>query len=268
MNTHFLSKVYVMRKIVCALFALLVLVAPRAASADEYRVLGSLYPPFLYNKGLHVDGVSVDMLDEIMKMTGTDFHRDNIKLVEWEVALGAAMTLKKCIIMNVPRGPDVEDKFKWVGPIYFPKYVLVGQKENKTTITSTGDLSRHTVSVIRGSGPHASLVSAGVPDESIKANTSYVQPLLHLKGGRVDFLAHTEAGTAYYLQKMRINKSRFEVEHVYKKVPLYFAFSKDTPNETIKMFNDALASYKIAMHNGDSAFEKRMRKHLPRGMLQ
>lgn len=250
---------------VLTLFVLSVVCAS-PASADEYIVLAGSYPPFCYNKGLHVDGVSVDTLETIMDMTKTPFNRRNIKLMALDKAYSQAERLPKRIVLNVPRTPEVEEKFKWVGPIYFPKYVLVGKKGNKVTISVADDILKYKIGAIRGSDAIEALQEDS-RSSKIKSSSSYVQPLLQLKKGEVDMVAHTDAGTAYFMHKMRMNRKKYEVEFVYRKVPLYFAFSKDTDDATIKLYNDALASYKIAMAHGDSAFAKDMRKHLPRGVI-
>lgn len=246
----------------------LILILATSAVADEYTVMAGVYPPFCFNKGLQVGGVSVDAIEMIMKMTDTPFNRKNIKLMPLKKAYADAQTMSKRVILNVPRTPEVEDKFKWVGPIYFPRYVVIGKKGNEFTIATTEDVADYRVGIVRGSAAGKTLMKEGVSPKKLKASTTYVQPLLQLKNKQLDLIAHSDMETTYLMQKMRMNKDKYKVVYAYKKVPLYFAFSKDTDDARIKLFNNALASYKVSMSHGDSAFAKNVRKYLPKGVIQ
>ncbi|QJB57171.1 ABC transporter substrate-binding protein [Pseudodesulfovibrio sp. zrk46] len=257
-----------MCKIVSSLLVVLVLLVSSVASADEYVVMSGVYPPFTFNKGLRVGGVSVDTIESIMKMTSTPFHRKNIKLMPLKKAYADAETLPKRVILNVPRTPEVEEKFKWVGPVYFPKYVLIGKKGNEYTIATTEDVEKYQVGSIRGSDPLDTLIEEGVDPKKVKMHTSYVQPLLELKGKKTDLIAYSNLETAYLMRQMRIDPRKYKVAFVYKKVPLYFAFSKDTDDAKIKLYNDALASIKVPMAHGDTVFQKNLRKYVPYGEIK
>jgi len=246
----------------------MVFILATVAIADEFVVMAGVYPPFCFNKGLYVGGVSVDAIETIMKMTNTSFDRKNIKLMPLKKAYADAEKLSRRVILNVPRTPKVENKFKWVGPIYFPRYVLIGKKGNEVTIATTDEIGSYKVGTIRGSAASKSLINEGVSPKKLKSSTTYVQPLLQLKNKQIDLIAHSDMETTYLMQKMRMNKDKYKVVYTYKKVPLYFAFSKDTDDARIKLFNDALASYKISMSNGDSAFARNVRKYLPKGAIQ
>lgn len=238
------------------------------AQADEYVVMAGVYPPFCFNKGLSVGGVSVDTIESIMKMTNTPFNRKSIKLMPLKKAYSDAETKSKRVILNVPRTPELEDKYKWVGPIYFPKYVLIGKKGKEYVIATTEDAEKYKVGSVRGSAPYASLLNDGVDPKKVKAHTTYVQPLLELKGKKVDLIANSNLETAYLMRKMRMDPSKYKVAYVYKKVPLYFAFSKDTDDAKIKLYNNALASIKTPMANGDTVFKKNLRKYVPTGEIK
>ena len=239
-----------------------------SASAGQYIVMTGNYPPFSYNKGLHVGGVSVDGFEAIMKMTDTPFNRKNVKLVEWKKAYKYAATNPKCVLLNVPRTQEVENSFKWVGPLCFAKFALIGEKGKEFLIADVKDAEKYSIGGIRGSDAGKELIAQGVDPKKVKQNTTYVQPLLQLKKGELDLMVHSDMATTYLMQRMRMDPMDYRIVHTCKRIPIYFAFSKDTDDALIKKYNDALASFTVSTFNGDSAFKKTLRKHLPKGPVR
>lgn len=238
------------------------------ATAAEYAVMTGPTAPFSITKGLHVNGISVDTIEMIMKMTETPFDRKKIKLMPWKKAYGRTKALPKQIMLNVPRTQNLEFQFKWVGPVYFPKYVLIGKKDKEFNIFSIADASNYKIGTIRDDDTDKELLKQGINPAALIQSTSYVQPLLQLKKGEIDLMAHSDMATTFLMKKMGMNPKDYKVVYVYKKIALYMAFSKSTDEASIKMMNNALAAYKKPMANGDTAFDRNVRKYLPYGVIE
>lgn len=249
-----------------ALILALALATPAAASG--YTVMTGPTAPFSITKGLHVNGISVDTIEVMMDMTDTPFSRKDVKLMPWKKAYGRTKALPNHIMLNVPRTPEVENDFKWVGPVYFPKYVLIGKKDREFDISSVADASKYKIGTVRGSEMTKELLKQGIDPSALKEASAQVQPLLQLKSGQVDLLASTDMAATHLMQKMGVNIKDYKVVYAYKKIALYFAFSKKTDNATIKLMNNALASYKTPMSEWSSVFDKNVRKYLPKGVVE
>lgn len=254
-------------KIKLFLFTGLLLLIPATAWATEFKVLAGPLPPFSVNKGMRTNGIGVDTFAVIAKMTGMPFDRTKVRFLDWSRAYAETMAFPNRVLLNVPRTPAVEDKFKWVGPIDFIQYVLVSKDKKDIQATSLSDFAEYKVGVVRGSGPCAILQKENFASTSLMQSSSYIQPLMQLRGNQVDLIAVSDMGVTWNMRKMRIDQEDYKVVHAFKRIPLYFAFNKKTDDATIQLLNNALESYKRPNPAGISAYEKRVVRYLPYGVV-
>ena len=247
--------------LIAALLLLLTLTTP--VVADDFVALTGPYPPFSINKGIRVKGISVDTLVEMMKLTGTPFNAKNVKLMPWSRALQEAAFMPRRIILNVPRTSDVQDDFKWVGPIDTIRFALIGHKSDQLDIGSLRDAGKHKLASIRNSGPEKVALSEGVSENDLNRHLTHVRALRELSNREVDMFIHSDAATAYFMPGLGMNPEEFAVVHVFEETPLYFAFSKDVDDALIERLQAALDQLK---QSGD--YDKIVAKHLPRGRLR
>ncbi|WP_419784838.1 substrate-binding periplasmic protein [Pseudodesulfovibrio sp.] len=226
------------------------------------------YPPYTLAQGLHVTGVSVDTMAAIMQMTDTPFNKKSIRLVQWKKAVATTMAMPNCAMLNVPRTPDVEQKFQWVGPLDFPEFGLIGKAGRDFGIHSIADASQYTIGAVRGQDAAKELLAQGLKPSALKTDTLYVQPLRGLQSGTLDLVAFPLENVTYLMRKMGLEKSDYQVAFVYKKIPLYIALSKGVDPMFVKKLNDALAMYKSPMADGYSVFDKTMARYLPYGTVE
>jgi len=248
------------------LFCLLLFAVP-ALSADLIVMTGP-YPPYSLAKGLHVTGVSVEAVASIMEMTGTPFDRKNIRLMQWKKAEAATLVQPNCIMLNVPRTPDVEGKFQWVGPLDFPEMALIGKAGRDFGIHSAADASRYTVGAVRGQDACKELLAQGLKPGALRMDSLYIQTLRGLQDGKVDLVAFPLENVTYLMRTLGMDQEDYQVAYVYKKVPLYMALSKGVDPALIRRLNEALAMYKTPMSDGNSVFDKSMARYLPYGTVK
>lgn len=256
---------HMLKKIVFVLILLSVFAVD--ASAKKMVMLTGPYAPFSVNKGLRVDGIAIDTFEVIMKMTGMPFEKKKVKYIEWDTAVKVGKAMPNCVLLGIPRTPEVEEKFKWVGPIDFPHYVLIGKAGKQYELGSVAEASQYSIGTVRGSDASDYFVEKGLPKSSFVESTSYVQPLLQLKKGEVDLVAFNDMEVAFLMRRMSIDVREFDLAWKSKGIPLYFAFGKATDDATIKLLNNALATYKKPSSQWDSAYDKNTRKYLPRGVV-
>lgn len=237
-------------------------------AGNKFVVMTGPYVPFSVNKGLRTNGIGVDTMEVIMKMTDIPFDRKNVKFVKWDRAYKEAAVVPGRVLINVNRTPELESKFKWVGPVDFPELVLITKKDADITINSIEDVAKYKVGAIRGSDAANVLLERGLPASKLDQCSTYVQPLMGLKKGTLDMVAFSDMGATFLMKMMRMDKDDYKVVYSYKKVPLYFAFCKKTDDATIKLLNDALETYKKPSATWISAFDKNVVKYLPYGVVE
>lgn len=255
-----------MRLSICLAVLLCCLGALPANARTLY--LAGPYAPFCVNKGLHTNGIAIDTFTTVMKMVDETFDTSQVKFVEWDMAYKVAEAKPDCVLLGIPRTPEVENDFQWVGPIDFPREVLIGKAGKNYNIETIADASKYKVAAVRGSSTVTYLLDHGLDRKAFKISTTYVQPLLQLKTGQVDLIGFRDMEAAYLMRRMHLHVKDYQLVYRSKGIPLYFAFSKDTPPEKVKLYNNALASYKQVAPGGDSAYKKMVRKYLPKGVVK
>ena len=244
------------------------ILVPVSASAGEMVVMAGPNPPYVMTKGLGVTGASVDAFEAIMKMNGIPFDRKAVKLMQWKRAYSTTLAMPHCIMLNVPRTPDLEQKFQWVGPLDFPRLVLVGKADRDFDVKSAADASKYAIGAVRDNQPSKELLAQGVNPASLKLSSTFVQPLRALQDGQVDLVAFSDENLTFLMRKLGMEKDEYKVVFAYKKLPLYFALSKGTDPALIRQLNEALATYKSPMADGNSVYDKAMARYLPYGPVK
>lgn len=248
------------------IFLLLMILFAQPVYSGNFVALTAPMPPYSINKGLRVKGVAVDTLVMIMALSGSPIDAKDVKLMLWRHALQIGAAGPQKIVLNLPRTPDIDDKFKWVGPLTVSKYVVIGHKGGKK-LNNLKELEKHKVGTLRGSMPEKALLKSGVPKSVLSSSISHIIPLKKLDTKMVDYFAHGNASTTYLMGKLGIPWNKYEVMHTFEEVPLYYAFSKDTSDEFIKKLNDNLKKLKEPGADGKSRFDKIVAKYLPPGMM-
>ena len=184
----------------------------------------------------------------------------------WSHALQIGAAGPHKIVLNLPRTPDVEGLFKWVGPLAVTKYVVIGRKKGKK-FNALSDLNKHKVGTLRDSLSEKALLESGINKKALTSSVSHIIPLKKLDTKMIDFFAHGDASAAYLMKAMGLKTAKYKILHTYSEVPLYFAFSKDTSDKLIKKLNDNLAKMKKPGKNGLSRVDRIVSKYLPKGVL-
>lgn len=238
-----------------------------AGAAPKYVAMTSPLPPYSINKGLHVKGISVDILALIMTLSGVPMQPDEVKLMLWTHALKLTTAGPHRIMLNVPKTASLSPIFKWVGPIDSNKFVVIGRKGGKT-INSLADLKGHKVATIKNSRPEKALFDSGIRKPAVSSAVTHIIPLKKLDRKMIDFFAYGDVSTTYLMKSMGLKMNKFKVLHTYGEVPLYYAFSKDTPDTFIKTLNENLQKLKKPGKDGRSRYDKIVAKYLPQGVIK
>ncbi|QJB58090.1 transporter substrate-binding domain-containing protein [Pseudodesulfovibrio sp. zrk46] len=243
-------------------FLIISLLFTLPCQAGKYVALTAPMPPFSINKGLRVKGIAVDILSVLMAQSGAPIDTKDVKLMLWRHALQIGAAGPQKIVLNLERTPDNEHNFKWVGPIATREYVVVARK-GSPHLNSLNDLGKNKVGTLRDSLPEKELLAQGIPRTAMSSSFSHIVPLKKLKSKMVSYFAHGTASTAYLMKSAGLKWKDYEVVLTFNEVPIYFGFSKDTPDAFINKMNTNLAKLKRPGAGGRSGYEKIVAKYLP-----
>jgi polar amino acid transport system substrate-binding protein len=249
-----------------AVMALAMLAVP--GRAQDTAVMAAPLPPYCINKGLHVSGIGVDTMTEIMAAAKVPFDPKQVKLMPFAVGLKKVLNLQGQALLNVPQDNIDGTELKLVGPVDVERYALIGRKGRGLKISTWKDAARYQIATIRGSDAEQALIAWGADPMALMRSSAHILPLYQLASKEADLIALPDMAMAYYLETMGTRGQAYEIVHVYKHVPLFFAFSRDTDDGLVKRLNDALKTLQRPGPNGKSRFDAIVEKYLPDGRLQ
>lgn len=113
------------------------------ASAGSLQLTTENYPPFNYQTDSgELDGVSVRLLDEMLRETGIEAEA---RLLPWSRALAEAQTTPGTCTFSTTRTPEREDHFTWVGPLVENRWHAFVLEDSSIEASSLDDLADYRV---------------------------------------------------------------------------------------------------------------------------
>lgn len=233
----------------CMIIFALILTSPlfsetnRKSCPEDLIYVTENYPP-----GNYVDqygmlkGANVEILKEVWKKLGC--LEQEIKVYPWARAYQKVLTQDNHVLFGMSRTKEREPHFKWFGPISSSHHVLIGLKSDKPPITlsNTAEASFYRIGVIRDDVGQKILLNHGVSTESILEHIDLRSTVQGLLNGNVDMVS---IGYNAYADLQRNSSEReFYIIHGISSSEIYFAVSKNVPDEVIVQFQTALDSIK------------------------
>ncbi|KXI28114.1 substrate-binding periplasmic protein [Paraglaciecola hydrolytica] len=214
--------------------------AEEAISAADLTYYTENYPPSNYLENGKLVGISVETLKLIWKTL--DVAEQKIHVVPWARGYSDTLKNKNTVLFTTSRTLDRESLFKWVGPIYTAKHVLVARADFKHNIVKIEDAYRFPVAAIRNDISELALVAAGFPKRNIAPLTNLQQALLLLANGRLDLIIISRSGLKQLLLENNLQAEQFQIVIEVNQESNYFAFNKQTPDFVVKEFQQAFDS--------------------------
>jgi polar amino acid transport system substrate-binding protein len=207
------------------------------ASADlaGLQVMTEEYPPYNYQEGGELLGLSVEIMEEIFNRTASGYSRSDIALLPW--ARGYNLTLQRSghALFSTTRTPDREDLFKWVGPFVPTVVGLIAKKSRNLNIETVQDLGGLADWGGQGRCRAAPLQARGVPDDRIEAVLSNDQNFRKLIAGRVDAISYETRVTRWALQTRDVALDEYETVYELDRGELYLALHHQTPDDLVDL---------------------------------
>jgi len=222
----------------------LFLTLPGLGQAANWQVMTEELPPFNYTEQDQVVGISSDLLVQMCKRAGVPVGRSDIQILPWARAYSNLQKDAQSVLFSMARTEEREKMFKWVGPIYQLEIGLIAAKKSAIRINSPEDLKKYRIGTVIDGAPEQLLVKQGMELAKLDRLPNPENNVKKLEAGRIDLFSFNVPTALYLMKKQGMKLNDYEIVYSLKKAELYFAFSKDVPDATIKALQSALDALK------------------------
>lgn len=218
--------------------------ASHAAGPDDITYMTEQYPPFNYEEGGQLKGISVDILDAMLKKMGASKSKSDFELLPWAQGYKRVQTDPNTSLFAMTLTDKRKPLFKWVGPVIATRTAVFTKKGSGVTIGSDADLQNYKYGVVREDIGQHMLEAKGVGKDKMDITSKNEANIKKLNAGRIDAWAYEESSAKYQLKQAGFDPADYEVAYILQEGTLNFAFHKDTPNELLAQYQAALDALK------------------------
>lgn len=212
------------------------------AEDDTLTYMTEEYRPFNYTENGNLTGVSVELLKLMWNKMG--YAEQPIAIYPWARGYHYLQQNTNSVLFATSRTKERERLFKWVGPIYRVKNILIASSSNNLHINSLEDAKKLEIGTIRDDVSEQLLITSGFDQNHLQRVNSIEQNLMKLKIGRIDLVAITDKGFKDYLVSENYDAHDFNTIYVIQEVGSYYAFNINVPDTLIAEFQEAFDSLK------------------------
>ncbi|MEN6342463.1 MAG: transporter substrate-binding domain-containing protein [Methanospirillum sp.] len=243
--------------------------AQEQASGDDITTSGLTYlteqlPPYNYQENGTAQGISVELLEAITERMGRKISREQVRFVPWAEGYRAALAGNRTVLFSTARTPEREDSFKWAGPIVTHREVLFARYDREATIRGPADLKGYRIGVIAGDIATQRLLDLGVNRSQLVTEENVTAIIAKLENGEVDLWCYPENTGRYFAEQATGDYYAFAIAYELDALTVYYAFSRDVPDSTVRSFQQALDSLKQERDAaGISPYERILGRYIP-----
>lgn len=236
-------------KIIYLILMLILFFAQNIVSQNinDIKIITEKYPPFNFVEQNKLQGISVDLIVEILKKMGSKKTRESISLQPWARGYSSLQTNKNTCLFSTTRTDEREKQFKWAGPIASTTISLIAKKGKNIKINNPENLKDYKIGVVMDDIGEALLIKNGLSKDALDRAgglDALKNSIMKLEHDRVDLIAYEENVAMWTIKKNKLNSGNYETVYVLKEGELYYAFSKETDDVVVAEFQKALDSVK------------------------
>jgi polar amino acid transport system substrate-binding protein len=209
-------------------------------TASDLTYYTENYPPSNYLQNGNILGVSIDTLKLIWQEM--KIPEQEILMVPWARGYRIALGKKNNMLFSMARTKGREDLFKWVGPIYTVKHVLLARADFQHDINKIEDAYDCLIAAIRNDISEVALIEAGYPEKNIALLTDLKQTVLLLENRRLDLIFIAQSSVEKIVEANNLSMDKFKIVMTFNQIGNYYAFNKQTPDRLINEFQQAFNS--------------------------
>jgi len=216
-------------------------------NATDIKMMTENYPPYNMEVDGKLQGLSVEILDAILKSMKSKKNIYDVELLSWSKAYSTAKNKKNHMVFSTTRTKNRENMFKWVGPIAKTTIGITALKNKEIVIKNINDLKKYKIGCIAKDIGEILLLENKIPKENLKSIdgiNSLATSFYKLERDRIDMFAYETKVAKYSADLNGYDPDEYEVVYTLKKSELYFAFNKLTSDDIIKKWQKALDDIK------------------------
>lgn len=222
------------------------------ASGATFKIMTEEYPPFNYSEDGNITGLSSEVTLEIAKRIG---HPTDVEMLPWARAYGLIQQKDGLILYSMTRTEAREDLFKWVGPVAANKWVLFAKKGSGVSVSSLDDAKKvGKIGTYKDDAAESFLKAEGFSNLDSVLNDEQNVP--KLMAGRINLWIVGELQGIHKAKKKNVSDQLEKIFDV-KDTQLYIAFSKNTPDSDIAVWQKALDEMKA-----DGTYDAILKKYM------
>ncbi len=203
--------------------------------STELTILTENLPPLNYLKDGKLVGLSVDIVKEIQKRTGS---YEKIKVFPWARAYSLALKKENVVLFSMTYTEERKGLFKWICPLAIKRDILVAKKDSGISISSLEDAKKvKRIGTIRDDSKERLLKGHGFTNlESVSDEQKNAKKLIL---GRIDLWVHKEPGLRDVCDLAGIDYNQLEEVFHLREIDLCIAFSKNTSDSIVLRWKNA-----------------------------
>jgi len=205
------------------------------------RIITEELPPFNYAAP---DGMATGQSTEVVNGILARMNQlAQIEILPWSEGYNRTLAGPRTALFSTGRTDEREQLFRWAGPIASVDYVLYTRNGSGLQIGSLEAAKKAgRTGVVKDDARHQFLLENRFAN--ITTCVSDDECLRDLIAGKTDLWLGTSATAARTAAGAGIDPSAFVPLYSVRTIPLYIAFSKDTPDSVINSWQDALDAMK------------------------
>ena len=238
-----------------ALVLLLFSLSAWSAHVPAITIFTEEWPPITFQRNGIADGMAVEVVREIQAR----IHDNSpIDVVPWARGYKELLTNPGVMLFTVGRSEAREKQMTLLGPIAVSQTVLLARKGEAAKLLALGaGIYQRPVGAYRGSIFADAASAAGFVEVDLAPTPQLTAQKMLM--GRYDMWVEGGFVVSSVLKDIHQPADSVEVVRVLESLELYLAFSRGTPAEEVKRWQDGFAAIKK-----DGTYKRTYNKWLPR----
>jgi len=232
------------RHLSLALTLIASLFAFQTAYGHGVTVVTEELPPYNMTVDGKLTGMSTEVVQAVMDEVG---EAARIQSMPWARAYDIALNSENVLIYSIARTPQREELFKWVGVIAPTRWFLFSLPGTEFNLKSLDDAREYQIATVKQDVGEQYLIDKGfVIGRNLQSSNKYEHNYEKLKAGRVNLWISNELNAHYLVRQASGNADdsaipQLRLDDLGGANGLCMAFSRNTPDDVVERFRQALA---------------------------